>query len=550
MFGIIKSIFSTDINKLSDTKALSKAIEAEEKKDYILARQLYEVVIKRGFQTTTDYAQNNLALLYKNGLGTSKDIEKAKKLLNDAKWYNPHTGYYPCAMLNLKYFNSSKEYKSPRDDEKALNEYIQLAKNGDVEIQYQLHDIFEGGYYAEKDYTKEQYWFNLAAKNGHESALCTIRVDKKIAEEAERDEKAIRDSNRGDSKGLYDLAVMILHYRKKEEYEGEFVDLIEKSASKGYLKAQYFLGLLFESGHYLYSYERGGEKGLVLGPMPESIPLDYIPNFNSMHFFNPSNEPNVDEAVKWYKKSAQQDYQPAVDRLKYLGVNIQSKSDINEKDLWDFSDEELEEAFRLAKEESIEDYYAEESILDDYDIKYIYHMTHYKNLESILENGLLSHYNDLVDEHIDNAEINDRRDKIEPLHDQNLHTYVPFYFNPKNPMLYVNKDIQDDIVILALNRNLLLKNKTIFTDGNAATYRTKFYNDLEDLDELNWDCLHANYWNDFEDGKRERMAEVLVPKKVKIKHLQKIYCFDEATESYILDIDETLDVEVNTKLYF
>lgn len=535
MFGIFKSIFSTDINKLSDTKALRKAIEAEDKKDYILAKQLYEIVIKRGFQTTTDYAQNNLALLYKNGLGVPKDIEKAKELLNEAKWYNPHTGYYPCAMLNLKYFQSSKQYKSPKDDEKALDEYIELANNGDVEIQYQLHDIFERGYYAEKDYNKEQYWFNLAAKNGHESALISIKVDKKMAEEAERDKKAIREAERGDLKGLYDLAIMILHYRKSEDYEGEFVDLIEKSASKGYLKAQYFLGLLFESGHYLNSYERGGEKGLVLGPMPESIPSDYIPNFNSMHFFNPSNNPNVSEAIKWYKKSGKQGYQPAINRLEYLGVDIQSNFNINEKDFWDISDE---------------DYYEEDSILDKYGIDYIYHMTHYKNLESILVNGLLAHNNELVDEHIDNAEVNDRRNKIEPIYHKNLHTYVPFYFNPKNPMLFVNKEIQEDIVILAFNKNLLIREGIIFTDGNAAVNKTKFYGDLNDLEQLNWSCINSRYWNDYEDGKREVMAEILIPNKVNITQLKKIYCYDEATESFIQDLDDELDIEINTKLYF
>lgn len=194
--------------------------------------------------------------------------------------------------------------------------------------------------------------------------------------------------------------------------------------------------------------------------------------------------------------------------------------------------------------------YEEESILDDCGIEYIYHMTHYKNLENILENGLLSHNNEYVNEHIDNEDVNDRRDKIEPINEKNLHSYVPFYFNPKNPMLYVNKEIQEDIVILAFDRNLLYKNKTIFTDGNASVSRTNFYYDLDDLQQLNWDCLNDNYWNHYEEGKRERMAEVLVRKKVKIKHLKKIYCYDEATKSFILDLDDELDVEINTKLYF
>ncbi len=189
-------------------------------------------------------------------------------------------------------------------------------------------------------------------------------------------------------------------------------------------------------------------------------------------------------------------------------------------------------------------------ILDDYGIEHIYHITHYQNLESILENGLLSHNNDLVNERIDNAEVNDRRNKTETINYKNLHDYVPFYFNPKNPMLFVNKEIQEDIIILAFNRKLLLKEKTIFTDGNAAVNTTKYFNELDELDELNWGCIKSRYWNDYHDGKREVMAEVLFPKKVSTKHLQKIYCYDKATQEYAMNLDEGIDVEVNKKLYF
>ena len=196
--------------------------------------------------------------------------------------------------------------------------------------------------------------------------------------------------------------------------------------------------------------------------------------------------------------------------------------------------------------------YDEESILDDYGIKYIYHMTHYRNIESILENGLLSHNNNLVSESIDNEEVNDRRNKLDPIHDKNIHDYVPFYFNPRNPMLYAKREIQEDIVILAFSRKLLLKNKVIFTDGNAAVHNTDFYNDLNDLEQLNWKCINSQYWNDCEDGKREIMAEVLVNKKVKIKYLKKIYCYDEDTKDYILKLDDYLDtdVKIKNKLYF
>lgn len=248
-----------------------------------------------------------------------------------------------------------------------------------------------------------------------------------------------------------------------------------------------------------------------------------------------------------------------IDKLKESGCKIDDDSNDGEYDPLDDIISELNEVNGQLENENInEEYndtddpiYAEsEDILDEYGIEYIYHMTHYKNIESILENGLLSHYNDLASENIDNTEVNDRRDKLEPINQKNIHNYVPFYFNPKNPMLYANKEIQEDIVILAFSRKLLLKDKTIYTDGNAASDSTGFYYYLEDLDKLNWQCINSTYWSDFEDGKREIMAEVLVNKKVKIKHLKKIYCYDEATKEYILNLDSDINVKVKKNLYF
>lgn len=189
-------------------------------------------------------------------------------------------------------------------------------------------------------------------------------------------------------------------------------------------------------------------------------------------------------------------------------------------------------------------------ILNEYKIKYIYHMTHYKNVENILANGLLSHNNTFVNEHIDNENVNERRNKQEPIFNRNIQDYVPFYFNPKNPMLYVNHEHQDDIVIFAFSRDLLLEEQTLFTDGNAAVKNTKFFNNLDNLDELNWECIQSRYWHEFEDGKREVMAEVLVHGKVGIEHLEKIFCYDEATKNFILEIDDDIDVEIKTSLYF
>jgi len=192
-------------------------------------------------------------------------------------------------------------------------------------------------------------------------------------------------------------------------------------------------------------------------------------------------------------------------------------------------------------------------ILDDYQIKYIYHMTHINNLKNILNNGLLSHNNSFVKRTIDNPQVNSRRDFLEPIYNKNLHEYVPFYFNPKNPMLYVNKDKAEDIIILAFNRKLIYQNNSLFTDGNASVNITNFFNDINDLDNLNWDCLRGEYWNDFEDGKREIMSEVLIPNKVDINHLEKIFVNNndnkKLTKNLLVNYQHII-LEINNSIFF
>lgn len=163
--------------------------------------------------------------------------------------------------------------------------------------------------------------------------------------------------------------------------------------------------------------------------------------------------------------------------------------------------------------------------LKEYGIDYVYHMTHISNLANILKNDLLSHnlahqrFN-IVD--ISNPTVNAYRKAKDPIYGLSLHDYVPTYLNPKNPMSYVRREEANNYAILKLNKKLLLQTGAIFTDGNAACINTSFYNDITDLDQLDWECLHAHYWADFIDGKRKRNAELLVPQTIPAKYIEEI----------------------------
>ncbi len=192
------------------------------------------------------------------------------------------------------------------------------------------------------------------------------------------------------------------------------------------------------------------------------------------------------------------------------------------------------------------------SLLDFYGIEAIYHMSHIDNVSSILKYGLLSHGNGLTKRDISNRKVNRRRAMREPIYGQSIHSYVPFYFNPKNAMLYYHKAIQEDIVIFAFNKELITESGTLFTDGNAASDNTQFFNNLQDLSQLSWRCLNDNYsWVAYPDGRRMRMAEVLVPQKVSTSRVQKIICCSLPTYQRLMEVvEDNIEVELDCKFYF
>lgn len=182
---------------------------------------------------------------------------------------------------------------------------------------------------------------------------------------------------------------------------------------------------------------------------------------------------------------------------------------------------------------------------------YIYHMTHIDNLESILDYGLYAHNNpyQLVD--ISDNIVNRRRNKREPIYGKSIHSYVPFYFNPKNPMLYVRKHLQEDIVILACENSQILKPGSLISDGNAASSYTRFAKgNFTSLAKLNWHIINksTDYFLDVKK-KRIRMAETLVSDHVDASSIKKIICHNHYTAGRVRELT-CKKVQVTKKFYF
>lgn len=185
--------------------------------------------------------------------------------------------------------------------------------------------------------------------------------------------------------------------------------------------------------------------------------------------------------------------------------------------------------------------------------QFFYHMTHKNNLAGILQHGILSHTDVLVREDILATDISDAgaqrwRDREESTNHRAIHDYAPLYINPKNPMLFVRRSLQHEIVILKISPGVLQDGQHVFSDGNAASRETRFSSDSTVVaDSLT--ALNAEYWANCTDGKRRRCAELLVYPKVQPVHILSVICSNNALAEEIA-MGTDLQIEVNPSMFF
>lgn len=161
---------------------------------------------------------------------------------------------------------------------------------------------------------------------------------------------------------------------------------------------------------------------------------------------------------------------------------------------------------------------------------HIFHFTHIDNLPSILAAGglrcdRLRLQNQDTTVGIAHQHIKDRRAKrkVNKAAFGTLADYVPFYFAARSPMLYTIRGGnvlgyaggQEPVVHLvsSVETAVALGTPWCFSDGHADMGLSVFYDDMADLDRVDWKVMRSKLWFDTDDEpdrKRRRQAEFLV----------------------------------------
>ncbi|QIN80504.1 DUF4433 domain-containing protein [Rubrobacter marinus] len=159
----------------------------------------------------------------------------------------------------------------------------------------------------------------------------------------------------------------------------------------------------------------------------------------------------------------------------------------------------------------------------------IYHFTHAKNLPAILPAGRLRckarlpNGDQLVNVSHDNIQERRRNKQVDCEPGSILHDYVPFYFATRSPMMYViskggvegyDSNTMPLIYLVSSVRRVQEEAlKFVFSDGHPVVKLSRFYNNLNDLDKVDWQVMGSTMWTDTEaypDRRRRRQAEFLV----------------------------------------
>jgi len=159
-------------------------------------------------------------------------------------------------------------------------------------------------------------------------------------------------------------------------------------------------------------------------------------------------------------------------------------------------------------------------------------MVHIDNIPHVLSYGFVKKNSPNASaEYIpigDQAVINVRKSKILNA-DNSIGSYIPFYFGPRTPMLYVIQHGHNgvsqyeptDIVYCVILIEDLINNNIdcIFTDGHALNTLTKTYdkNSLSRVNDIiSHSDVYAMFWNSHNDLdlKRRKEAELLIKQEL------------------------------------
>lgn len=201
-------------------------------------------------------------------------------------------------------------------------------------------------------------------------------------------------------------------------------------------------------------------------------------------------------------------------------------------------------------------------------LKYAFRITHIDNIGHIVRCGIVKADSPLRDEHfvsIGDRSIIDVRRGFR-INGWRLNEFIPFYFGPRSPMLYViqhgyngvEKVDPERIVYCVIRLEDLVNNNIdcIFTDGHALSNLSSWYTKdrLPQIDSIvHYEDVYSSQWNSDKDIdlKRRKEAELLLKNDLPAVFIKGYVVYNEQARQTLINlgIDENM-IAVMPGYYF
>jgi hypothetical protein len=179
--------------------------------------------------------------------------------------------------------------------------------------------------------------------------------------------------------------------------------------------------------------------------------------------------------------------------------------------------------------------------LHEYSIDHLHYMAPIEKAIYILVFGIFSRnmFNKFIPYFKDLScqSVQHRRQQTYLLNNRSLHDYIPLYFSTHTPTQYImSRDLNQShdsqykyMVFIEVDAlSVFLTQGIIFSDGNAASDATVFYDNVSKLKNLDWNTINSRSINFYSnEEKRRKAAEVLVPNHISNSMFKNVVVYNQ-----------------------
>ncbi len=190
------------------------------------------------------------------------------------------------------------------------------------------------------------------------------------------------------------------------------------------------------------------------------------------------------------------------------------------------------------------------------DLSELHYITPIVNVPSIVEHGILSHkLADSMDHvNVSLQDVQERRKNKKLPTGKWLHDYANLYICARNPMMYLRKNLHQELCVLCISTEVLDIAGAVVTDRNASSDYAAFYPSPAGLSKVNGELVFSEYWTHPDQitewqHKSIKCAEVLVPNRIDSTYIDGAYVSGKTARKRLMDTGFTGNI-ISEHMFF